>query len=233
MKVFGHPMSMCTRKVLMTLAEKGHEAELVMVDLMKGEQKQPEYVAHQPFAVIPVLEDDGFWLYESRAIIRYLDAKLSGPSLTPSDQRERGLMEQWMSVEQSYFTPHAMKAVMEGLFAPMRGATPNQEVITKAVADAGKSLDVIEKGLEGKEFLAGSFSLADIDWAPYIECFVLAGGGDAIGSHANVAAWWKRISSRPTWQRVTANVGSGGGAIDEKGSTTTWQKLVKNYPQHP
>lgn len=202
MKVFGHPMSTCTRKVLAVLAEKGHEAEFVLVDLMKGEHKQPAFLARHPFGVVPALEDDGFVLYESRAIIRYLDAKLSGPKLTPTDLRAFGLMEQWIGVEQSYFTPHVMKAVMERMFAPMRGATPNEEAIVQGVADASKALDVLERALEGQEYLVGSFSLADISYAPYLEYFVVAGGADAVGSRPNVSAWWKRVSGRPSWQKA-------------------------------
>src|SRR3954451_8131968 len=102
MKVYGHPMSTCTRKVLTTLAEKGHEAEFVMVDIMKGEHKLPAHIARQPFGVIPAIDDDGFVLYESRAIMRYLDEKLSGPRLAPPEPKDRAVMEQWISIEQSY-----------------------------------------------------------------------------------------------------------------------------------
>lgn len=208
MKIYGHPMSTCTRKILMTLAEKGSEAEFVMVDLMTGAHKQADHMARHPFGVVPVFEDDGFQIYESRAIIRYLDAKLSGPKLTPTDLHAFARMEQWMSVEQSYFTPNAMKVVMEAMFGPMRGQTPRPEVIQQGIADASKALDVLDKGLEGNEYLAGSFSLADIDYAPYMEYFVAAGGGDAVGSRSNVAAWWKRLSARPSWQLASGKTKS-------------------------
>jgi glutathione S-transferase len=197
-------MSTCTRKVLTTLAEKGHRAEVVMVDLMKGEHKQPEHLARQPFGVIPVLEDDdGFQLYESRAIIRYLDAKLSGPSLVPEDLKERGRMEQWVSIEQSNFSPAAMKVVMQVMFAPMRGAQPDQQIIEQGKTDASKALDVLEKALAGREFIAGSFSLAEITWMPYVDYLIAAGGADLVNNRENVAAWWKRISARPSWQQAT------------------------------
>jgi len=203
-KIYGHPMSTCTRKVLTTLAEKGHRADLVLVDLMKGEHKQPEHLARQPFGVIPVFEDDdGFQLYESRAIIRYLDAKLSGPSLTPSDLKARARMEQWISVEQSNFSNNAMKIVMEAMFAPMRGATPNQDAIKQGREGSAKALDVLDKALAGGEYLAGAFSLAEIAYMPYLEYMVAAGAGDLLTERPNVAAWWTRISERPSWQLAT------------------------------
>src|SRR5262245_44745205 len=108
MKLYLNPFSTCSRKVLATLAEKQAEAEMVVIDLGKGEQKQPAHLARQPFGVVPVLDDDGFQLYESRAIVRYLDEKLPGVALTPGDARGRARMEQWISIEYSYFSPAAM-----------------------------------------------------------------------------------------------------------------------------
>jgi len=200
MKVYGHPASTCTRKVLCALAEKGVEFEFVLVDIMKGAQKTPEHLALQPFGVVPVLDDDGFVLYESRAILRYLDAKYGG--LTPADLKDRGLMEQWISVEQSYFSPPAMKAVLEIFFSPMKGATPDQDVIAKGKADAAKALDVLERGLAGKEYLAGTFSLAEITYAPYVQYLFDTGLGDIVTARPNVAAWWSRVSERKSWQRA-------------------------------
>lgn len=122
MKVYGLPMSTATRMVLATLAEKGQEAELVSVDLTKGEHKASPHVERHPFGVIPVLEDDdGFRLYESRAIIRYLDRKLPGASLTPSDVHAYARMEQFISVEHCYFSPAAMKVIWERLFKKFLG----------------------------------------------------------------------------------------------------------------
>ncbi len=79
-KVYGINMSTCTRRVLVTLIEMGLPHELVLVDLMKGEHKQPPHLARQPFGQVPVLEDvDGFQIFESRAIIRYLAKKVCCP----------------------------------------------------------------------------------------------------------------------------------------------------------
>jgi len=204
MKVYGHPMSTCTRKVLVTLAEKGHDAEFVMVDLMKGAHKQPEHMARHPFGVVPVFEDDdGFQIYESRAIIRYLDRKLSGPSLTPTDLHELGRMEQWISVEQSYVTPQIMTIVMNLMFGKMMGKEPDMPKVEAAKVETAKCLDVLEKGLAGHDFLAGkTFSLADITFLPYITYLIAAGQGSIVTERSNVSKWWNRISERPTWKKI-------------------------------
>jgi len=200
MKVYGHPASTCTRKLICALAEQGVDYEFVLVDIMKGDQKSPEHLARHPFGVVPVLEDDGFVLYESRAILRYLNAKNGG--LAPTDPRELGVMEQWISVEQSYFSPPAMKAILEIFFSPMKGTTPDQDVVAKGKADAAKALDVLERALVGKEFIAGKFSIAEITYAPYLQYLFDTGLGDIVKERPNVAAWWSRISERPSWQKA-------------------------------
>jgi glutathione S-transferase len=200
MKVYGHPASTCTRKVLCALAEKGIEPEFVVVDIFKGAQKAPEHLARQPFGVVPVLDDDGFMLYESRAILRYLDAKLGG--LAPTDIKDRAVMEQWISVEQSYFSPPAMKAILEVFFAPMKGTQPDGTVIASGKEGAAKALDVLDRALEGKEWLAGSFSIAEITYAPYLQYLFDTGAGDIVEARPNVYAWWRRISERKSWQKA-------------------------------
>jgi glutathione S-transferase len=203
MKLYGHPMSTCTRKVLTTLAEKGHEVDFVLVDLMKGEHKHDAHMGRMPFGKVPALDDGGFWLYESRAIIRYLDEKLSGPKLTPTDIQDRARMEQWISVEYSYFSPAAMKIVMELVFHKMAGQVPNMEVVKAGREGVTQALDITEKTLSKQEFLAGkTFSLADISWMPYVQYLFAAEQGELITKHHGVKAWWERVSSRPSWKKV-------------------------------
>ncbi|MFY1824664.1 glutathione S-transferase family protein [Myxococcus fulvus] len=207
MKVHGHPLSTCTRKVLATLAEKGREAELVLVDLTKGEQKSPTHLARHPFGVIPTLEDDdGFVLYESRAIIRYLDRVLPGPSLTPAAPKAYGLMEQFISVEQYYFTPSAFKVTWERLFKPHMGGGPVDEArVAEGRQGVAKVFAILDPVLAKQPFLAGdSFSLAEVAWLPDLAFFLTFDEEKALlAEHKHVAAWWERISGRPAWRKVT------------------------------
>lgn len=204
MKVYGHPGSTCTRKVLTALAEKGQKAEFVTVDIMKGQGRTPEHLARQPWGQVPVFEeDDGWQLIESRAIIRHIDATLPGTALTPSDARERAKMDEWISVEQSNFTPNVMKILGQLLFAKWRGEEPQMSIVEDGRAGVRKAVAVLEKRLEGREYLAGGqFSLAEISFMPYIEYLFMCGEGALISEQPNTAAWWNRISERPSWQAV-------------------------------
>ena len=112
-------------------------------------------------------------------------------------------MEQFICIEHAYFSPAAMKIVFQLMFNKMQGKDPDMAIVEAGKADASKALDVVEKHLAGKEFLAGSsFSLADIDWMPYVQYVVQAGQGALITDRPNVGAWWKRVSERPTWRKV-------------------------------
>jgi glutathione S-transferase len=202
MILYGHPGSTCTRKVLCTLYEKRAEFDYVVVDITKGEQKSPEHLARQPFGVVPAIDDNGFTLYESRAIIRYLDQKLPGEALTPESIQLRAFMEQWISVETSYFTPPAMKAIMNIWYASMSGASPDQSVIDAGLVGAAKALDVLEKSLPANGYLVSDFSLADICYAPYLQYLEDMKIDAIITDRPKVAAWWNRIKARPSWQKA-------------------------------
>lgn len=210
MKVYGHPMSTCTRKVLMTLAEKGASADFVVIDIMTGKGHSPEHLARQPWGQVPVLEeDDGWQVYESRAICRYLDAKLPGPALTPGDLRARAEMEQWISIEASNFTPSAMKIIYQLVFNKFRGLEPNFEIVEEGRKGVRKAVAVMERQLAGHNFLVGDgLTLADIGFLPYIEYLAMAGELGLITESPAVGAWWQRVSERPTWQRVAGKAGS-------------------------
>ena len=198
MKIFGHPGSTCTRKVLMTVHENGAPFEFVLVDLAKGEHKQPAHLARQPFGQIPALDDDGFELYESRAIARYIDGKTQG-ALTPKDARARALMEEWISVETSNFSPHAMKFIYQHVFK--REQTP--EVLKAAEEKLELALTTLDRQLGKSTFLVGeSVSLADVCFAPYLEYLGMTPVTGKIGQHANVARWWSTVSARTAWRKT-------------------------------
>ena len=204
MKLYGNPGSTCTRKVLCTLAEKGVKAEFVLVDLGKGEHKQPAHLAHQPFGQVPALEDNGFKLYESRAICRYIDETAPGPKLTPSDAKAHALMEQWISVETSNFTPFAMKIIYQKLFNPMRGLPIDEKVLAEGKAGLDKALPIMDKQLAATAFFVGdSFTLADVMFMPYVQYLFDCGGADQIVQSERVHAWWKKVSDRPSWKTAT------------------------------
>jgi glutathione S-transferase len=198
LKLYGNPGSTCTRKVLMTLGETETPFEMHVVDLSKGEHKKEPHMQRQPFGRVPAIDDDGFHLFESRAIMRYL-AEKTGSSLIPRDLQARARMEQWISVETSEFTVHAMKFVYEHVFKRPQGA--------EVLEAAGKTLDhttkVLDKHLAGSPFIVGKeLTLADITFMPYIEYAMMTPAKEILAKHANFMKWWSTISARPTWRKA-------------------------------
>ncbi|MCP3100944.1 glutathione binding-like protein [Myxococcus sp. K15C18031901] len=206
MKLYGNSYSTCTLRALLALAEKGLEAELIPVDLAKGEQRLPQHRAVHPFAKIPVLIDGDFRLYESGAIIRYVDGlPSSAPSLIPADAKTRAVMDQWVSVEPSYLQPHIFEIRKQLFLNPMFGGKTDPAEVEKARESVAYVLDVLERALEGKHYLAGdTFTLADLVYVPTLQFLVIAKQDDLILTRRNVAAWWERIGTRPAWKRIVA-----------------------------
>ncbi|KAF5341648.1 hypothetical protein D9611_002087 [Ephemerocybe angulata] len=163
LKLYGWPKSTCTQRVGMALIEKGVPFEFVMVDLFKGESKTPEYLQKQPFGQVPYIDDDGFTLYESRAIARYIAEKYAAkgtPNLLPiADVRARARFEQAASVEVADFDAFAGRAVFEMVFKPMMGGKSDEAVFQDLITSLSAKLDVYDKILAKQKYMAGNVSL--------------------------------------------------------------------------
>ncbi|KAG0703339.1 glutathione S-transferase [Suillus ampliporus] len=204
-KLYGASLSTCTRLVALVCKEKQIPYELIVVDLAKGEHKKPAFVQAQPFGQVPYIDDDGFILYESRAIARYLIKKYpnQGTTLIPTDPKAEALFEQASSIETSNFFASVAPIVYEKVFKPRRGLQPDEEVISKQLVVFKAKLDVYEVILGKQKYLAGdSVTLADLAHLPYGEAFYSSGFAEVFDSRPNVARWWKDISSRPAWLAV-------------------------------
>jgi glutathione S-transferase len=198
-KLFGHPASTYTRKVLCALHEVDAPFDLHFVDLNVGEHTQAAHLARQPFGRVPTIDDDGFTLYESRAIIRYLNDQYGG-RLVPSDVRGRAMMDQWIDVEYSYFSAASLNPILHHVF----GFPQDEVALEAASAMIEQTLDVLDARLGAGPYLAGEqFSLADIVYLPDLEYLMATPLQAAVSSRGNVASWWARSSERGSWRKAT------------------------------
>jgi glutathione S-transferase len=202
MRVFGHPLSSCTRKVLITLSEKGASADFTLVDLFALEHKTSAHLARHPFGVVPVLDDDGFVLYESRAIIRYLDAKLGGTSLVPRAPRDVARMDQWMSVDASYVAPHTRALAIERIVKKHEGGAPDANVERASEAALASAFAAIDRALDAPYLAGETFSLADVSLMPYVASLPMIKAEHVTAALPRLASWWKRVRARASWERV-------------------------------
>ncbi|PMD16699.1 glutathione S-transferase [Hyaloscypha hepaticicola] len=206
--LYGSRGSTNTDRVRMTLAEGGFtDYEFVLLNLQKGEQKSKEHLKRHPWGKIPVITTpEGFTLYESRAICKYLATKYSFPLLpSASDVESSALFDQAQSAEMLYFAEPAGRISFEKFVKKFMGLPPNDAVVSDALRSVEMFFDVAERLLHDKDYMAGNdFTLVDIYYIPLIQRLFACGYGDIIVSREAVRAWWDRCMNRPAIQRMLA-----------------------------
>ena len=121
LKIHGNAQASCTKRVLTVCEELGLPYELLPIDFQNKAHKAPAYLALQPFGQMPVIDDDGFILFESRAIGRYLARQYGHETRLipdPADVRKTALFEQAASIELTNFDPSAYGLAVENIFKP-------------------------------------------------------------------------------------------------------------------
>jgi glutathione S-transferase len=199
------PGSPFGRAVLAMLEEKGTPYRLAPVAL--GTFQSPEHLARHPFGRVPVLEHGGFMLYETQAILRYLDRLLPQPSLTPADPRRAARMDQAMNVNDWYlFHGVGNVIIFHRVIAPrLLGKAPDEAGIEAAMPKAKVVFNELARLLGENEYFSGdAISLADLMLAPAVEFFTLVPEWSVLGApHANLVAWIARMQARPSMQATT------------------------------
>ncbi|KAF8881353.1 glutathione S-transferase [Infundibulicybe gibba] len=201
-----------TSLVALVLHEKKIPFEFMPVDMYSGEHKSVENLARNPFGKVPSIDDDGFILYESRAICRYIAIKYAGQGtpLIPStsDIKAIALFEQAASVEAFTFTPEAVAIGTEVLGKRYQGLTPDQAKVDEHIALLSGKLEVYDQILGKQKYLAG-------DEVTLVDLFHLNIGGalancgtDVMTQRPNVARWYNDLTSREAWQALNDGVTS-------------------------
>ncbi|KAF6748106.1 glutathione S-transferase [Ephemerocybe angulata] len=208
--LYGNSLSTCAKRVGQVLLEKQVPFQVVEVDLSKRENRTLEYLSKQPFGQVPYLDDDGYIIYESRAISRYIAEKYAdqGTPLIPTELKAKGLFEQAASIEQSNFDAYANPAVYEMIIKGYLGLPRDKGYFDKLIAQLEPRLDVYDEILSRQRYLAGDeLTLADLFHLPYGVLLVEA-GSNAMEVRPNVARWFRELVERPSWQAVKDGVKS-------------------------
>ena len=195
-KLYTFPPSTNSRKVRIALLEKGLEFQRINVDLSKREQKNPEYLKIHPFGQVPALDDEGFIIYDSTVINEYLEDEYPYPSLMPKDSEGRArarLMEDFRDTHFNVSCVHIMQEMRKP-----EGERDGQR-IDNARAAILQAFDRIETELNGNEYLAGSFSLADIAFMANLELLERFAIPVDAGKYSQTAAWINRLKARPSF----------------------------------
>lgn len=202
-KLYGAPGSPNVACVMIGLFEKGVDYDLDPV--MPAAFKSPEHMAMNPFGRVPVLDDGGFVVYESSAILRYIDRAFAGPALIPAASHEITRMDQILSiVDCDLFKTWSGKIGLERLIAPKYFGRPSD---LKAIEDAVPVAQACAEALEAlivAPYLTGeTFSLADIRLMPHYAWLRSTPEGDAIlAGKDKLAHWFECVSGRQSASQI-------------------------------
>ncbi|RKO84852.1 glutathione S-transferase [Blyttiomyces helicus] len=209
LKLYGMSVSTCTQKVVMALNEKNIPFEFININVLKKEQKTPEHVARHPFGKIPVLElEDGTLIFESLAIVRYIDAirPTIGARLIPSSPKAAAHVDQWTYQSSYNFYPAAQQIIVETAIKPVARLPSDPAVLADGRKKLIPTLDIYEVLLGKQEFFAGDeFTLADLAHLPYFNV-MMSTQSDLFDGRANLEAWFLRCTARESWGMVKAFV---------------------------
>src|SRR5437763_12263367 len=119
----------------------------------------------------------------------------------PSDAQKAALVDQFISVQTSYASDPVSKLIRE-IYAKFKGNTTNPEIVKEAREENSNIFDIYEKLSEGKDYIAGEFSLADILHCSSMQYIVHTGQGDLFAKRPNISRWWKNIGERECWKNT-------------------------------
>jgi glutathione S-transferase len=194
LKLYTHPFSIVPWRVRIVLHEKGLDYESVETNLYTMEPTSA-FLRLNPFAQIPVLDDDGFVVAESIAILEYLEEKYPVPILMPDDLQLRATARKLMCWSNDYW-PHAWKMWMAPRL-PKDMADPWTDAsVSEGRRRIAMHLDVLEEQLANQEWLLADFTLADVCYAPFVLVLDRVELGDEIESRASVKRWVNRLNNR-------------------------------------
>lgn len=192
-KLYHHPDSTYARRVVMALIEKGIPHELVLVDMAAREHRSAAYRALNPQGRVPTLVEDDFVLYESTAILEYLEACFPAPALVPADARGRALVAMHMKLCDIQMARQAGTIIFPRRFLPP--ARWNNDAMAQAKTEIEAHLAILETRLAGGSYLVpDAFSLADLCYTPFVHFLPLM----EITPPAAVAEWAARLLARPS-----------------------------------
>lgn len=203
MRLYDAAVSGNAYKVRLLLSHLGRDYESVPVDLMSGTSLHPGLAGKTWEEKVPAIEeDDGFVLAESNAILHYL---AKGTPYLPDDPRGEALVLQWLFFEQNSHEPYlAVSRALRRFVAP----SPARDARLASLASRARAaLGVLERALEGRDFLVGDYSVADI--ALYAYTHKADEAGFALSGYPNIRAWCARVAARQGHVPFTVEASAG------------------------
>lgn len=199
LKVWGRKNSVNVKKALWAAEELGLQYERIEAGLQFGVNNTPEYKRMNPTGLVPTIDDDGFTLWESHAIVRYLAAKHGSGTLWPIDPKARADADRWMDWTHSF-----SREFQRPVFWPLVRTPPEQRdnaAIAAAVKKCGEMLAVPDSILRDSNYLGGSqFTMGDIPLGCHVQLWMRL--PIERPRMPGLEAWFARLCERPAYGRI-------------------------------
>lgn len=203
--VYGFPRSTFVNIVRLVLTHKDVAYRFEDLEPVMG---RSEHLALHPFNRVPIFRHGDFTVYETRAIVGYIDEVFAGARLTPRNPHARARINQWIGVVNSYVYPYMIHHVThERLVFPELGIVSDEKVVAHALPKVENALVTIERELaDGRDYFLGSeLSIADFYLLPSTFAFSLTEEGKAMyPKFPAFCRWRERMESLPTTQKLRA-----------------------------
>jgi glutathione S-transferase len=197
LRIWGRTNSVNVKKALWAIEELGLEYERIDAGMQFGVVNTPEYRRMNPMGLVPTIDDDGFVLWESHSIVRYLAARHGAGTLWPTDPRTRAIANQWMDWAFSFQA--AMRAVFWGLIrTPPEKRNPAE--IEEGRKKSAQLAGILDAALAEKQFVAGNaFTMGDIPIGCEVQRWMRVPVERP--KHPNLEAWFGRLCARPAFKK--------------------------------
>jgi glutathione S-transferase len=189
-------------KVLAVATHLGLEHNVRLVDLTKGEQDTPEFLALNPNGRMPVLEEDGFVLWESNAILQYLAAKKPESGLLPTDARGRADVTRWQCWDLAHWDPACSILIFETLVKKLLAiGEPDPAELAKGQERFKAVAGVLDGHLQDRKYITGdSVTVADFSIGAPLNLAHPA--GIPFDEYPNIRRWYATLADLPAWRKV-------------------------------
>lgn len=203
--VHGPNFSTYVRTVRLALEEKGAAYTLNEVDIFAGENQSEAHLKRHPWGKVPAFEHDGFDLYETHAICRYVDAAFDGPALQPNDAKSVARMTQIVDIVDAYgYGTLIGIIVINRLVKPQLGDSPDEQAVAASLSEARKVLGELERLIGDDGFaVSGKLSLADLHLLPVLDYLAMTEeGGELFRETPKLKKLYDALSARDSVRKT-------------------------------
>ena len=205
LKVYGSDLSSPANKVRFVANYLGLKFDYIFVNLRQGEQNAPEFLKINPVGKIPAIDDDGFTLFESNAICRYLADK-NNSAIYPKALKDRAIVDEWIDFGSLHVSAAVSKVIYNRIFAPMRKVEVDERSIKEGLEFLARFLPVVDAQLAKNKYLTGAqITLADFNMLAGLDPVEVC--GIDITSYKNIVKWRNELKKQDFYTKCYKQYG--------------------------